>query len=366
MQFSRLLAALVILLGALGSRAGEPTKSTEPTKPTGPKWPEVIDGRNLDQWVRDLTHQDPSVREEAIRAIVNFGPAACTTPIIKTLISRTLDHDAVVRTRAVMALTVMEIKKSDIPAVVKALGHLLENDSQSVVRYQAAVGLVRYADDTKPVLAALVRGTSDSGAYSIRQMSLVALAHAASTKDGPPDIRAIQAMAGRLSDSALAVKLEAMRSLAFMGKIGDQFLQSRVEQLLRGLTTHRDKVVVIWAWIALMGITEPNPEITKAIGGFLRNPEVRIRIAAAQALGQMGKRAQFALPDLLPMLKDKEPHVVLIGIWAIAQVEAEKPRMTAINALTEVSKAEISPKKEWNDYIHQYAESALKVLTKKD
>jgi HEAT repeat protein len=359
MRIARLLAGLLLLTGGLSARA-----QTDSTQPTGPTWPTIIDGRDLKSWVADLRHADPSMREEAIRAVVAFGPPACSRDIVKTIIERTLDRDAVLRVRATMALTIMDIRKDDIPLVVNAFANLLENDTQTIVRYQAAVGLVRYEDNAKPALNALIKGSADLGSYVIRQQSVIALYHAGRNTGAAPDRAAVTAMYNRLSDTTICVKLEALRGLAFLGKTGDPTVQANLEAKLRELTRVKDRVVVIWAWIALMGVTDVSPEIVKAIGAHLKDPQVRIKIAAAEALGQMGNRARFALPDLIEMLKDKEPHVIVTAIWTIGQIE--DPGQTALAALTDLTKTEVSKDKSTNEFVQKYAQAAVDALTKKN
>src|SRR5262249_10232640 len=149
----------------------------------------------------------------------------------------------------------------------------LVEDSQAVVRYQAAVALTRYGDQAKPVINSLVRGCDDLSAWEIRRVAVNALSLAGRVENGPADVRAVRAMYSRLSDQAFQVRLEAIMGLGYMGKCADAVLQTAVEQKLQLMTADRDKVTVIWAYVALMSLEKPADPIVSAIVRHLKAPE---------------------------------------------------------------------------------------------
>src|ERR1022692_2054186 len=88
-------AALALLLPSAGLLAADPPGSSLTTTP--PLITMVGDKKLID-WINDLHHTDPSVREEAIRAIIlfpNTGEAATA------LMDRLHDPDASPRIKAV-------------------------------------------------------------------------------------------------------------------------------------------------------------------------------------------------------------------------------------------------------------------------
>src|SRR4051812_24020294 len=85
-----------------------------------------VGGKTLSQWIADLNHQDPSVREEAIRAVTQFGSEASRA--VPQLIARLRDVDASPRAKAALALSIIEVPKSDVPRVVQALAQRVQED----------------------------------------------------------------------------------------------------------------------------------------------------------------------------------------------------------------------------------------------
>src|SRR5437588_11507019 len=73
-----------------GPRAGGQPSATGPAMPAGPltappkdigvpntgTYRTEVGGRKLEDWIKDIDSPDPSVREHAIRIVLEFGPAA--------------------------------------------------------------------------------------------------------------------------------------------------------------------------------------------------------------------------------------------------------------------------------------------------
>src|ERR1700722_10670772 len=64
---------LAPLLTALLALAAPPPPQTTTTRSPGDNTVESVGGKTFHQWTDDLKNPDPSVREEAIRALVRFG-----------------------------------------------------------------------------------------------------------------------------------------------------------------------------------------------------------------------------------------------------------------------------------------------------
>ena len=138
-------AGLVLALAAASVGAADPV--TTPSTIATPPAVSEVGGKTLAQWIRDLERPDPSDREEAVRAITLFGPAA--SEAVPELVKRLHDSDASPRCKAVIALGFIKINDKDRPRVVEALGAAVAEDSQAMVRYAAAVSLGELGADAK-------------------------------------------------------------------------------------------------------------------------------------------------------------------------------------------------------------------------
>ena len=85
--------ALTLLLPTAAALRAAPEAVSALTSPSVEK----IGGKKLSQWIADLRNSDPSVREEAIRSIALFGPAAASA--VPALVDRLHDSDTSPRAR---------------------------------------------------------------------------------------------------------------------------------------------------------------------------------------------------------------------------------------------------------------------------
>jgi HEAT repeat protein len=331
----------------------------QPKPPTPFYPPSEIDGKSLSQWLNELKNNDPSVREEAIRAVVLFGPPDSAT--ITALLDRLVDRDGAPRARAIMALAVMDIPKSDVSRVVEALGKRVttEFEPQSAVRYVAAVAMTRFGEDARVALPNLVKATEDQATYDIRRAACAALSMAGHHKEGGADPRATRALIGALKDPALSVRLEAIMGLGNLGRCSDPTAQTLAVQQLTALSNDRDKVVAIWATVSLMQIDKPVDTLIASIARYLEpTHEVRVRNCAARALGHMNTRAKAHVNDLCKMLKDKEVSCVVSACWALSRMGPD-----AHNAV--VFLKEMAEAKEGDERIKFAAKMALEAIAPK-
>jgi HEAT repeat protein len=294
-----------------------------------------VGGKTLDQWMRDLKSPDPSLRTHAILHIVQFGEGA--VPAIPLLIDRCRDHDPSPRVKAVIALKVLPVPEKDVPRVVDALTQRLNEDGQQIVRYYAAEALVRYGEQARPAVAALARNATDRmGTYELRHMSIIALRGAALDPRNGPDPRATRALLAAMQDPVIQVRLEAIISLAALGRPADPRLLATVIRALQGLQSSRDKSISLWSHVALMAMDEKVTEKSlQAILRLLHSPESDIRKQVLLALEAIGPRAHSCVPDVLETLDDKDPAVVVAACAALGRLGDHSPKVTdALIAVT--------------------------------
>lgn len=296
---------------------------------------ERIGGRKLEEWKRDLTHSDPTIREDAIVAISLFGDDCNDRVITKLIMDRCTDRDHSLRTRAVIALATIHIDKEDLPRVIDLLVTLMTRDAQVVVRYQAAIALSRYGEEAASRIQQIIQAANDPS-WRVRQAALMVLATAGRPEQkAPPNPMAVQGMLDALRDPAVHVRVEAIKGLGWLGKPADPTLLKTVDNALRLQTSNSNKIVVIYAWVSLMAITETNQEeVVKGIASLLKHEESRIKIAAATALALLRERSKFAMGDLIELLNDQDVKVVVAGILAIGSIE--KPGLSARMAVEKV------------------------------
>ena len=278
-----------------------------------------VGGRTLNQWISDLRHPDPSVREEAIRSIILFGPEGARA--VPQIVERLSDRDSSPRVKAAIALGVLPVADKDTHKVVEALGNLLQNDGQSIVRYHAAVTLNRFGEDARGAAGALAAHAADSASWEIRHACVTALRRAGRDPRGGPYPGVTRALLGALNDSTFQVRFEAIQAIGALGQPGDAALLAQVRRALEDKAQRSgDKVTVIWCYTALMALDRVDDKAVQVIVKYLRDrqhSEVRVRAHAARALGVM--HVQSAVPALVAALDDKEP-VVAMACWALGTI----------------------------------------------
>ena len=333
-SFGWLTTVLVGLL-ALASRG---VQAADPEMK--PRTINEVDGKSLVQWTKELTNPDASIREEAIRAVVFFsGPHS--HELITALIERCQDRgDVSVKVRAIMALTILEVRKEDIPRIVKAMGERLQVDTQVIVRFQAAVALVRFGEDSKDAMTALIKGATDQQSFEIRRMCIRALeacGYMNVVGSVGPDPRVTNVLLNALHDPASQVRQEAVIALGSMGRSSDPMLYSKTIDLLpRVSVSDRDKIVRIWALVSWMALDKPSELGIKRIVDLLKDPEQRVRLAAVRALGIMGTRGKTVVSTLIEMLNDKDPAIVVAACSSLAGLaDGAAPALKALTAMSE-------------------------------
>jgi HEAT repeat protein len=354
---------LTLALAALSSAQARP----EDPQPPAPKYPTEVGGKKLYDWVQTLRDQDPSVREEAVRAIILFGPV--TGDALNGLIERAgSDPDAAPRTAAVIALGICELDKADHTRVVDALAKRLNNvpdtpgyEPQGVIRLHAALGLCRFGEDSRAAIPALVKATEDRSSFAIRAAAVRALSGAGYVKGGPADLRAYQAAARALKDQSANVRMEAIIALGYMGKCSDANLQATAENLLLNIARdarESNMAMAIWATVSLMMIDRPNDDLIAAIGRHTRSPDFHTRLTAVKAVGVMGPKAKQFVPELIKALNDKEPIVAFQAVLSLGAMG--KDGAAAVPALKEIAER----KDESDDPIIQDRNLRMKLAAK--
>lgn len=332
--------AFCFLLAPLGAEEKQATKGTSenvPMKEAADKPPmpqfksavEEVEGKTLDQWVADLKDGDPSVREKAIMIIPAYGPSA-SSQVPKLVELCRHDQDLGPRSKAIMALGVMDIQKEDVAKVVEVLSEILEKRGEDLAaKLQAALALTRFNNEEagRRAIPALIAGVNDSGSWQIRKASILALRRiGGDKKDGPHrDVSLTLAFRAK-RDQAYQVRLEAIQALGFMGTPKDGATARSVILTLEGLlqvnenALPNDQILAIWARVSMMALTEVKEKDLKEITKTLTSKHLAVRGESVLALGTLGVKAKPAVPDLIRALDDKDLGVALLACWALVSI----------------------------------------------
>jgi HEAT repeat protein len=265
-------------------------------------------GKTISQWKLDLKHQDASRRSMAILAIMNFPDSA---KAVRMLLDRLHDTDVSPRVKALLALRNVGVDAEDIPAVVSGVSARLlhSNESQAIVRYEAAVTLRRFLPWAGPAVPSLIRGTLDRSSWEIRFICVQLLARIAADQKKDADPRAITGLLDALRyETTYQVRLEILQGLGTLGRPNNPQLLARLVGDLGQYARSTNKGLAIWAYAALVSMSDEATaaKSLSAISKLLKSEDLETRTQAAEALGALGSRAKSKVPALVGMLKDRD------------------------------------------------------------
>jgi hypothetical protein len=280
----------------------------------------LVGGRTYRDWLRDLSANDPALKESAIQSMVLYATEPkyikevrkAAGPALISILNDTSTADVSIRVNAALAVGTILLDEKDVERGVSALSHLLQ-DKESVVRLYATTALARFgADDRKnaqslarKAIPSLVPEIHDKASWEIRRAAVAGLTNLAwdrSVKEGGPDPQAFRALAEAVNDRCLQVRQEAVKGFIYIGpplisttpKKGESTKadHSKAVEALEGILSQRDRSTAILARVALLQIDPPrlnNPVVinryAQEISRMTRGPgDNQIRIDASTAL----------------------------------------------------------------------------------
>jgi HEAT repeat protein len=343
--------ACCFLLAPLGAEEKQATKGAPenapmkdaPDKPPKPEFKSALDeieGKNLGQWIKDLSDGDPSVREKAIAILPVYGPSAAPYADKLVTICHNPDEDLGPRSKAIMALGVMELQKEDVPKVVAAMAQILEKNGEDLAaKLQAALALTRFGhDEAKLAIPGLIAGANDRGSWQIRKASILALRRIGGDPKNGPHREVTKTLLFRAKrDQSFQVRIEAIQALGYMGPPSAPTTRDEVLDGLKELTNvndnalPNDQIIAVWAHVSRMALTKVTDEEIKTIIKKLSSSHVPVRGEAVLGLGTLGVKAKVAVPDLVKVLDDKDLGVAILACWALVSIGDKDPK--AIDAM---------------------------------
>jgi HEAT repeat protein len=284
-----------------------------PTPPPAFNEPKQIDGKTLDEWIRQIDHNDPGTREEAIRTVVMFGPSARRAiPALVRQVNNQNDHSPL--TSAIVVLGyLMPVEKDPVYArmVVDALTIAL-NHPQAIVKFQAATALNYCGAWSRPALPKLAQMVEDRSSWETRQAVCTALGQAGRNEQYIPDLMALIALVRAIDDPSKEVRAAALQSIITLGPpITPNDMAQLRRELEKRLRVDSDKACVIWVRVALMRIDEKliNDQNLTIIAKLLKDPDDDIAMQACRALFFIGRESKLKIDNLLAVLKHKNPRM---------------------------------------------------------
>lgn len=302
-----LLSAVALVLAATGLFGAERKEST-------------VGGKTRDQWLHEIKERDPGVAAKAMQAVAQFGPDI-DKEAGPLLIARLGDKDISVKVNAALAIGEIGLAPADVAAGVAGLRRML-GDTQAIVRFHAAIALGRLKAEARPAVPELLYTIRDTSCWEIRKAAAYALANATAVRGQPGDPRVIQALVVALADHSSKVRLEAILGLMMVGTPPTPADRQAEFNALTAVLADRDKVVTIWAHMALMRMDKNFEPHLAAIAKLLAtSPDASVRSSAAMALGQAGPEARGYISELIKALEEREPDVVNAATSALVQLK---------------------------------------------
>jgi HEAT repeat protein len=218
--------------------------------------------KSADDWTRALASASPRDRAMAVAALTNIGPREWSHVRPLLLVA----NDPVPFVRAAAVAAIRRLPEGSSKALVRGL-----NDSSVTVRRAAALGLGHFRDDGEKAIQALVRATSDPD-DSVRTLAVFSL--------GERSIGAWDAV-GRIRQLASTPGPQRAAALLVLPRI-DTESRSIARTYFPALN---DTSAVVRAAAATMLMSAgAGHEAMPLLVTALRDPDARVRLAAANAL----------------------------------------------------------------------------------
>jgi HEAT repeat protein len=378
MRLLLLSVSALALISAAGS--GQDAKKKDAKADEKEKAINEVAGKDLYDWIKDISSKDPSRREHAMRMILPFG-AEKAVEAVPSLLKELKKHkptapiDLSVRINGASALgtilsNVKEPKEKEVKEAVAILKAYC-SDPQVIVRTNAARSLGQLAPrclEAQEALADVMKVAADRDTWQARQAGLEALSVLIRVRQeveskGPPAVKeqlerikkspsvphidsAFKAFFNALEDNSMQVRITAVTSLANFHYADRSIEQQRVLRNLEKVATKDPEASLhIWAYVSMMSIKKTlDMEQVRAIAKLLDHPDPFVQVQAANTLGLIGVQTapmpegskkpgplvltgrdrEYVISRLVKKLEGDDIPVVTACIGAMFQIDADK------------------------------------------
>jgi HEAT repeat protein len=304
-------------------------KSSQPTEPT------EIQGRSYADWRKDIKDKDPSKRETAIKAVLQFGPAK-SYEALPDILAELKKHnppksavDLNVRVTGVMAVsTIFKYHKDPEEKLIKdavAVYRTCLKDEQMMVKMRAAQGLAYLGPACRDALPEIQKMSKEPLTWEARKEAVQVLGMIGFEDSGKPKVLVLADVFKALEDRSYQVRIAALRATSSLAmKTDSPLVKSQVFAKFKTAQADEDKHVVLAAHLAQMtleGKVSP-PHINPMIK-LLKDPNPEVRLDALQNISILGKEAKSATPALTQCTDDPEITVAVNAVMVLAAVDLE-------------------------------------------
>jgi HEAT repeat protein len=310
------------------------------------KWPKEINGKTIDDCVREMkSNPDPVVRESAVRTLPLYGPLGREKGAEHLVFALTKDPDFNVRMTAMGVAPTVLASYADAPDQpltdgLTAFMRYLDSDEKHV-KYEAVLACSAvgpYMKREKPdVISKLAFRSRDASSWQLRRAAVGALASigqgtppTGNSKGIDPDKNAVTALLNVLKDDTCGlVRRSAIDALIMVGPVAAaqqgewrKILDSRV-------TSEKEKLNQLWIHALILRNSpsglKGNEAHLNAIGDALKADDAQTRLEACQAMGLLGEEAVGKLQGLLDLIQDvkQEPAVVAAAMMAASTMKTQ-------------------------------------------
>ncbi len=292
MRYEVMCFAMLLFLAGVGH--AQETKSKGKEVPfVEPK--EVL-GKTFKEWVNEIHAKDPSRREEAMQAIIVFGPDRAyeaVPAILKELNKhKTINLDLAVRVEGIKTITTILLhQKQHDPALLKdalAVYRMCLKDTQAGMRIEAVRGLPAVGPIAHEAVDDVIRVANDSASWKLRKEGLQTLTFIAFDEKGVPTPKLLPELFRSLNDPSLQVRLMALNAL---GPVSHANLPkaeqaSILTRLNSHLTNDYDKIDIVWTHVTIMSASkEVSKKHVAPIVAALKDADPKVRQSSPDRAG---------------------------------------------------------------------------------
>jgi HEAT repeat protein len=325
------LMSVLILLFVVGvtdaQQKGKPAQFVEPT--------EVL-GKTFKEWVKEIHAKDPSRREEAMKAVLQFGPERAyeAVPDILKELNRhkTVNVDLAVRVNGIVTVsTILRHQKKADPALLKdalAVYKMCLKDSQAIMKVRAVQGLPAVGPIAHEAIEEVIVVARDPVAWELRKEGLQTLTIIGFNDKGVPSPKLLPELRRALDDPSVQVKLTALNALALVShaNLTKADESANLAKLNSHLQSETDKIGIIWTHVTIISATKDVSK--KHIGPIttaLKDADTRVRSQALSALASVGVKAKpLAYRAVEEALDDPDPSIAIAAIATLVQLHADE------------------------------------------
>jgi HEAT repeat protein len=306
-----------------------------------PKWPTVVAGKALHEWLKDATEStDPQVRESALKTLPLFGPEAKKVCSKKLLGRMTAERDPGVRITVFNTAAVVGLEDADIKQAVHVLARIVDEGAPGgISRLHAVQTLAIIGPKAEEgSIKALTGVACGDPSYETRRSIASALGSVGFDETHGPNQNALNKLAGALAkDDCAAVRMEALQSLVLLGPpwagpvkgkgaapvinfkaaefVADR-MRARIGTAKMKEPVEPDKQLEIWCRIVLMRFDpkeQANPAHLNAIARHVDSQELGPQLQALQALRMLGEQAGSKVDVVTKVLRADDDSFKTMG-----------------------------------------------------